>query len=186
MNKPKIYLDMDGVVADFRANALRTIGSAPQEPGDLYSDRDWNRLRDNPHLFLHLPLMPRANELVNIARQYRDQLGWELLFLTAIPHNNDLPWAFHDKAEWARLHFTDIPVHFGPYSSDKHLHCSPGDILVDDRKDNCQEWTAAGGVAFRVERTLDTVIRALAQDYEFRASSVIHALDLRRLIVETL
>ena len=186
MNKPKIYLDMDGVVADFRANALRTIGSAPVLPGDLYSDQDWNRLRDNPHLFLDLPLMPRALELVNIARKYRDQLGWELLFLTAIPHNNDLPWAFHDKAEWARLHFTDIPVHFGPYSSDKHLHCSPGDILVDDRQDNCRDWTRAGGLAFKVDRTLDSVILALAQDYESRVEDRVRSLDLRRLIVETL
>ena len=185
MNKPKIYLDMDGVVADFRAYATGKIGSSPAE-GDLYPDADWHRLRDNPHLFLQLPVIPRAAELVNIARRYRDQLGWELMFLTAIPHNNDMPWAFHDKAEWARLHFADIPVHFGPYSSDKHLHCRKGDILVDDRRDNCLDWQRAGGLAFRVGRTLDSVIDELAADYESRVENVVHALDLRRLIVETL
>ena len=185
MNKPKIYLDMDGVVADWRANALRVIGrEAP--PGEMYPDIEWHRLRENPHLFAQLPVMPRASELVNIARKYRDQLGWELLFLTAIPHNNDLPWAFHDKAEWARLHFTDIPVHFGPYSSDKHLHCSPGDILVDDRGDNCRDWTAAGGLAFKVSRTLDSVILELAADYESRVEKVSTSLDLRKLLVEIL
>lgn len=185
MNKPKIYLDMDGVVADFRSNALRTLKSAPAV-GELYPDSDWQRLRENPHLFLHLPLMARANELVNQARKYRDQLGWELQFLTAIPHNNDLPWAFHDKAEWARLHFTDIAVHFGPYSSDKHLHCNPGDILVDDRLANCQDWEKAGGLAFKVARTLDSVIDELSADYQSRLDNMLHALDLRRLIVETL
>lgn len=185
MNKPKIYLDMDGVVADWRTNAIKVLGREAA-PGEMYPDAEWRRLRDDPHLFLNLPLMPRANELVNIARRYRDQLGWELLFLTAIPHNNDLPWAFHDKAEWARLHFADIPVHFGPYSSDKHLHCRKGDILVDDRKDNCLDWQHAGGVAFRVGRTLDSVILELAADYESRVENVVHALDLRRLIVETL
>jgi 5'(3')-deoxyribonucleotidase len=185
MNKPKIYLDMDGVVADWRANSLRILGKEAA-PGEMYPDADWHRLRDNPHLFLHLPLMPRATELVNIARQYRDQLGWELMFLTAIPHNNDLPWAFHDKAEWARLHFTDIAVHFGPYSVDKHLHCNPGDILVDDRLDNCRDWSRAGGLAFKVDRTLDSVIEELARDYESRVENIVHSLDLRRLIVETL
>jgi hypothetical protein len=181
MNRPKIYLDMDGVVADFRAYATGKTGSSPAV-GDLYPDADWQRLRDNPHLFLQLPLMARAHELVNIARRYRDQLGWELQFLTAIPHNNDLPWAFHDKAQWARLHFTDIPVHFGPYSTDKHLHCSSGDILVDDRLTNCQDWAAAGGLAFKVDRTLDSVILELSQDFESR----VHALSTRRLIVEIL
>jgi len=173
---------MDGVVADFRAYAQGKIGSSPAV-GDLYPDEDWRRLRDNPHLFLQLPLMHRANELVNIARKYRDQLGWELMFLTAIPHNNDLPWAFHDKAEWARLYFTDIPVHFGPYSTDKHLHCGPGDILVDDRLANCRDWQQAGGQAFKVDRTLDSVIDELSLDFSSRLD---HAVTTRRLIVEVL
>lgn len=185
MNKPKIYLDMDGVVADFRAYALRILKSSPAV-GELYPDQDWARLRDNPHLFSELPVMARANELVNIARRYRDQLGWELQFLTAIPHNNDLPWAFHDKAAWVRLHFTDIAVHFGPYSSDKHLHCSAGDILVDDRLVNCRDWETAGGLAFRVGRTLDSVIEELSEDFDSRLNQLVHARNLRRLIVETL
>lgn len=186
MNKPTLYLDMDGVVADFRARALHVIGAEPTAGGDMYPDQDWQRLRDDPHLFLRLPLMVRATELVNLARQYRDTLGWNLLFLTAIPHNNDLPWAFHDKAEWVRLHFPDIAVHFGPYSNDKHLHCTPGDILVDDRIENCRQWRAAGGLAIRVERTLDSAIAELEQDYAARAALAEHALATRRLIVEIL
>jgi hypothetical protein len=179
----KIYLDMDGVVADFRANALRVIGASPPT-GDVYPDADWKRLRDNPHLFLGLPLMPRAHELVNVARKYRDQLGWELLFLTAIPHNNDLPWAFHDKAEWVRLHFSEIPVHFGPYSQDKFLHCTnPGDILVDDRSDNCRDWQRAGGLAFKVGRTLDLTIEQLEADFALRVD---HVINQRRLILDIL
>ena len=174
---------MDGVVADFRSYATGKIGLQHPAVGDLYPDQDWQRLRDNPHLFAQLPLMARANELVNIARNYRDQLGWELMFLTAIPHNNDLPWAFHDKAGWARLHFTDIAVHFGPYSSDKHLHCSLGDILVDDRLDNCRDWESAGGIAFKVGRTLDSVIEELGIDF---ASRVDNAMYVRKLLVETL
>ena len=36
---------------------------------------------------------------------------------------------------------------FGPFSKDKHVHCQPGDILIDDRASNIEEWSAAGGVA---------------------------------------
>jgi hypothetical protein len=41
--------------------------------------------------------------------------------------------------------FERIPVLFGPYSFDKYKHCTPGDILIDDRTSNCEEWRAAGG-----------------------------------------
>jgi 5'(3')-deoxyribonucleotidase len=102
--------------------------------------------------------MQDADRLVDIARQYRDNLGWELVFLTAIPHNNDMPWTFWDKVEWTRQYYPDIPVWFGPYSEDKHLRVRvAGDILVDDRLDNCTAWTGAGGLAFKVAQRADAV-----------------------------
>ncbi len=179
-----IHLDMDGVVADWRANAIRVIGYDCFDPKQRYSAADWDLLRSDPHIFLNLPLMPRANELVDLARGYRDRLGWGLVFLTAIPHNNDVPWTFHDKFTWAQGHYPDIAVHFGPYSEDKHLHVKqPGDILVDDRLDNCESWTAAGGLAVRVGRSLDSAILALELDYAKRVST---ALDLRDLVLNVL
>ena len=158
------YLDMDGVVADWRANAHRVIGYDNFDPQQRYEPQDWLKLKSDPHIFLNLPLMDRCHELVDLARLYRDQLGWELLFLTAIPHNNDVPWTFHDKFVWAGRHFPDIPVHFGPYSEDKHLHCRPGDILVDDREDNCSAWRMAVGIAYKADLTLDSVIEAVQID----------------------
>jgi 5'(3')-deoxyribonucleotidase len=183
MNKPTIYLDMDGVVADWRANAIRVIGYDCFDPKQRYDADDWAELRSDPHIFLNLPLMPRAEELVAIAREYRDRLGWELLFLTAIPHNNDVPWAFYDKIQWVKQYFPDIAVHFGPYSDNKSQHCSAGDILVDDRWDNCNMWTEAGGLSFRVGRTLDATIEQLQVDLQARID---HAMNTRRLIVEVL
>jgi len=178
-----IYLDMDGVVADWRANAVRVIGYDCFDPKQRYNAVDWDKLRSDPHIFLNLPLMSRANELVDIAREYRDRLGWELLFLTAIPHNNDVPWTFYDKIEWVKKYFPDIAVHFGPYSEDKYKHCQPNDILVDDRVDNCDSWSAAGGLAFKVGLTLDVTIEQLQLDLQARID---HAMNTRRLIVELL
>ena len=162
------YLDMDGVVADWRSNATRVIGYDCLDPKQHYPAEDWLKLKLDPHLFLHLDLMPRAQELVALARQYRDHLGWELLFLTAIPHNNDVPWTFHDKFTWGQRYFPDIPIHFGPYSEDKHRHCRPGDILVDDRSDNCSQWRMAAGIAYQAGLTLDSVIEAVRIDYDYR------------------
>lgn len=162
------YLDMDGVVADWRANAIQVIGYDNSDLKQHYPPEDWIKLKSDPHLFLNLPLMPRCHELVDQARLYRDILGWELLFLTAIPHKNDVPWTFYDKIIWAQKHFPDIPVHFGPYSEDKHRHCKPGDILVDDRDDNCSQWRMAAGIAYQVGATLNSAIEDVKIDYEHR------------------
>ena len=181
----KFYLDMDGVVADWVTNAANVIGRRITDPTVMYTREEWDSLRADPHIFRNLPLMPRCDELVALARQYRDVLGWELNFLTAIPHNNDVPWTFHDKMKWAEERFSDIPVHFGPYSEDKHKHCTAGDILVDDRYDNCMQWVDAGGVAFKVGKTLDSAIIAVESDLTSRLREYA-GMEARRLILTTL
>ena len=134
-----LYLDMDGVVADWDTAAEEFLGiKKPSEDG-RWAQESWEKLRANERFFSQLPLMPRSLELVDLAREFRKN-NWRLLFLTAIPRGNDHPWAFHDKMQWAQLHFPDIPVHFGPYSEDKQVHCQPGDILVDDRSSNITDW----------------------------------------------
>jgi 5'(3')-deoxyribonucleotidase len=126
---------------------------------------EWSRLKTVGHFYRHLPLMPKVQDLVNLARQYRDTLGWNLHFLTAVPHKNDTPDAFSDKVLWGLEHFPDIEVRFGPYAVDKHRHCQPGDILVDDRLSNCEQWRAAGGMAFKVQgRTLSSVLPLILED----------------------
>lgn len=181
----KFYLDMDGVVADWVENAAQVIGRRITDPMVMYSREEWDSLRADAHIFRNLPMMPRCLELVALARQYRDVLGWELVFLTAIPHNNDVPWTFHDKMKWAEERFADIPVHFGPYSEDKHKHCRVGDILVDDRYDNCEQWTAAGGLSFKVGKTLDSVILAVEADLTSRLREYA-GMEARRLLLTTL
>lgn len=168
------YLDMDGVVADWETAASEFLG----RPLTGYvnghyknTPEEWSKIRTQHRFYRNLPLMPRVQELVSLARTYRDELGWELLFLTAVPKNDDVPWAFYDKVLWGQEHFPDIPVHFGPHSTDKWRHCKPGDVLVDDRLDNCTAWAGAKGVAIRVTgNNLDPAIIEVAKDLDRRRS----------------
>lgn len=146
----KLALDLDGVIADWAAGAEKIIGYRIDDASQHYPDEDWQKLHTHGRLFQDLPKMKQADEMVELARKFRDDLGYELVFLTAIPHNNDMPYAFWDKMLWAQKYYPDIPVHFGPYSVDKQVHCNYGDILVDDRHDNCKQWEAAGGTAVQV------------------------------------
>jgi 5'(3')-deoxyribonucleotidase len=173
------YLDMDGVVADWSKGVSQLLGhEISTDPTARMCDSDWARVLEHPRLFRDLPLMQGADQLVDLARAYRDQLGWELLFLTAIPHLNDVPWAFWDKMLWAQRYWPDIPVHFGPHSYDKQVHCTQGDILVDDRPDNCEQWRAAGGLAFQVTGSLASVRPLLEEDFNRR-----HSLRNQNLII---
>jgi hypothetical protein len=144
-----IYLDMDDVVADWFGYARAYLKEPLFKDGDILPDVTWRRLKDDQRMYSKLPLKEGAHDLVNWCRNYRDTKGAGLFFLSAIPKGNDMPWAPQDKVFWAQQHFPDVPVFLGPYSYEKHMHCrQPGDVLIDDRTSNCEEWQNAGGLAY--------------------------------------
>jgi 5'(3')-deoxyribonucleotidase len=153
-----LYLDMDGVVADFNEYAHRTL-RVPASQG-IYPDDVWQKLAANPRIYRDLIPITYAGELVATCFNFAQRKQYGFMFLTAVPKGNDVPWAFYDKVEWARKYFPNIPVMFGPFSKDKHQHCQPGDILIDDRSSNIEEWRAAGGIAIH-HVDFDTTITVL-------------------------
>jgi 5'(3')-deoxyribonucleotidase len=143
----KIYLDMDDVVADWMP-AAREIVNRNWEYGERIPDWEWNKVKAKERFYRDLPIKPGAHELVQFCRD-AVTIGQAdgLAFLTALPHDYSVPYAAQDKVWWAHEHFEGIPVFFGPFSHDKWRHCEPGDILIDDRTSNCEEWKRAGGQA---------------------------------------
>jgi len=142
-----IYLDMDDVVADWM-QAARDIVKRNWNYGERIPDQDWDKVKAKQRFYRDLPVKPGAHELVQFCRDAvgRGQADG-MAFLTALPHDYSVQWAATDKVFWAHRHFEGIPVFFGPFSFDKYRHCKPGDILIDDRTSNCEEWTNAGGQA---------------------------------------
>lgn len=145
-----IYVDMDDVVADWLTVAKSIVGDWDKEKFERIPDFQWNLLKQHQRIYRSLPVRKGAKELIGWLTTYcrhKENIG--LYFLTAVPKGNDVPWAFSDKVFWARDHFPEIPVFFGPYSVDKFHRCQPGDILIDDRLSNCKSWRAAGGIAYQ-------------------------------------
>jgi 5'(3')-deoxyribonucleotidase len=146
---------MDGVVADFDARAKTLMKLTPEEMSKAlvnsrYPDDKWRLILEYPRFFRDLPPMPRAHELITLAKRFESELGYDLRMLTAIPKDNDFPDVFQDKIDWMWQYFPGIPVYFGPYSQDKQHHCKPHDILVDDRLSNIIEWQTRGGIPIHV------------------------------------
>jgi len=138
---------MDDVVADWKGYARSILKKPEWKDGEILPQETWNRLKDDQRMYSKLPLKSGAIELVEWVTDFSKSNGWGLYFLSAIPKNNDMPWAPQDKVFWAKEYFPHIPVFLGPYSHEKHMHCNSGDILIDDRTVNCSEWENAGGIA---------------------------------------
>lgn len=162
---PTLYIDMDGVVADFNGFAATvlqqpvSVGTEKWEPGQ------WDKLKVYPNLYKNLPKTTRADDIINLARKFRNRHGWRVYMLTAVPKANDVPDAFADKVVWMQKYYPDIPVRFGPFAKNKKDHCRPGDVLVDDKVSNCEEWTTAGGRAI-LAKDLDRAVEELKTLFE--------------------
>lgn len=149
-----IYVDMDEVVADFKGFAeeffQRNLDDRERLPPD-----EWNRLASCERLYRNLKVRDGGYSLVNWLSVYCYEHNVGLFFLTAIPQNNDIPYAIIDKVEWCQKYFPGIPVFFGPRSYEKVKQCKVGDILIDDRLSNVTAWNDAGGVAYQYKNWED-------------------------------
>lgn len=138
---------MDDVVADWMP-AARAIVNRNWDYGERIPESDWSKVKAKQRFYRDLPTKPGAYELVTYCLGLKEQgIVDDVRFLTALPHDYSVPFASYDKVLWAQERFPNIPVLFGPFSHDKWRHCTPGDILIDDRTSNCEEWTREGGHA---------------------------------------
>lgn len=155
-----IYLDMDGVVADFNSYAKQALGT--DKTSHSWPPEQWKKISANPRLYRDLEKTPEADRLVRYCKTIAEEKNWDLKFLTAVPKDNDMPWAFYDKVLWVSNYYPGIPVMFGPHSSQKWRHCQEGDILIDDRPSNCEEWKRAGGYSILHTGNLAETLRLMA------------------------
>jgi 5'(3')-deoxyribonucleotidase len=156
-----IFVDMDGVVADFDTFASNLLGRKigwHDSKFDL-TNEEWQMLSSVDRLYYQLPLMPDATKLIDYVKSLSAQFNVQ--FLTAVPRRSTMPEAKADKQAWVDKYFPDMKMDIGPFSRDKQKWCKPGDILIDDRPSNIEEWTAAGGIAIYhtgdVEKTINTL-----------------------------
>ena len=149
-NYMKICLDIDDCVADFRGYCKQQFGTCPDQ-GQNFDSKIWKLIKENPHVYRDLPIKEGGIELVNWCKTWCKKNKWHLRFLTALPRNNDILWAVWDKTIWCQKHFPGIPMFIGPYSADKWKHCNKGDLLIDDREQNCKDWVKAGGRAYQYD-----------------------------------
>ena len=137
-----VFVDMDGVLADFETFANSYLGSEWKVEVEM---PNWGRLSQCQNLYSMLSPMPDAYDLWRYLHGRFDYQ--DIQILTAIPSRAYFPSAVDDKREWVAKHFgKNVKVNFGPYAKDKQYHCKEGDILIDDMERNINQWIARGGI----------------------------------------
>lgn len=138
----RIAVDLDGVLADFDARVQERLGYTFADLTTREAKAEgWARLAKVPHFYRDLELMPDALVLWDAVRAVCPNP----YILTAIPRRTTMATAEHDKRLWVRRHLgAHVEFRIGPFSHDKWRHARPGDVLIDDRVSNIDEWSARG------------------------------------------
>ncbi len=152
---PHLFLDCDGVLADFDAGAKLLLGMSPKAFEAKHGRGEfWKRLARHGNFYGDLKQMPDAQLLFQAVKHLKPTI------LTGLPLGT---WAAPQKERWAAEHFPGVPI-ITTMAAKKHLHMERGDVLVDDREKHRGLWEDAGGIFVHHVSAAQT-LRALAEVY---------------------
>lgn len=130
----QIFVDMDGVLADFDAHYEAVFG---RRASKLADDVDWDAVRGVRGFYESIPPMTDMPFLWAYLWRHKP------VVLTGIPES--VPEAADNKKAWVRRWI-------GPHvdvlccrSSQKSQYAHPGDVLIDDWEKYRHLWIAKGG-----------------------------------------
>jgi 5'(3')-deoxyribonucleotidase len=153
MARPRLFLDADGVLADFDLGTRKLLGARPKEYIARHGRGSfWKRLAKAKNFYGTLPEMPDARRLFEAVKHLQPTI------LTGLPMGG---WAAAQKVEWAAEHFPGVPI-ITCMARDKHKHMRPGDVLVDDREKHRAAYEQAG-VVFIHHKNAEDSLRQLAK-----------------------
>lgn len=151
MHKPKlqVYLDLDGVFADFDARVKHLTG---KHPSQLDRGRLWKMVNSDKRFFAELELIEGCMILWEATRDL------EPVFLTGAPTSKTFQ---QQKREWVtRIFGPEFVVHVVPRKL-KADYSGPHKVLIDDTKENIDAWVARGGHGIHHTGDHESTVNAL-------------------------
>ena len=159
-----IYLDLDGVFADF-FGMMRSLGI------DYHTDPKaaWAVAEKIPNFFAKLAPMDCAVELFSHVKVLANKSGHEITFLTALPLlTGELHTAAADKTYWVanKLHTSKRVICVSSWAEKSSYANGTDDILIDDSARNIVDWCGHGGVGivhynnYNTIKTLELILAA--------------------------
>ena len=164
MGKPEVYLDMDGVLADFFTEYAKLAGIKNGNYRDIppaKTDPTLNKMVGTD-FFARLPKFPSADDLVSMVVKLYGHYH-----ICSSPLRGDHENSEAQKKVWIQKHLNPQPVDIiiTPQKAKwaKQKDGTPN-ILIDDRGSNISAWEAAGGIGIKYqadEDSLQTIVSGL-------------------------
>ena len=160
--KPIVYIDMDGVLADFFGGVEKMYGV--QHWKELSSDNKLDLKQEvinritGTDFFATLPEFPNADQLITIVKKFT---GGPFSILTS-PLRGDHDTSTKYKKLWIEQHIekpeqTIITGRKESYAKDKAS--GTPNILIDDRPVNIERWQGAGGYGILYQANRDSLTK---------------------------
>ena len=145
--KSEIYVDMDGVLADFFGEWKRLVGKDWRELGKDEIEPALKKIRDEKDFWLNIPFTSNAKNLLGIIKQVKGDYK-----ILSSPLAND-PNSEPHKREWIKKNLDFFPPSEVIITKDKAKYATNSDgtpnILIDDYGVNISAWESAGGIGFK-------------------------------------
>jgi|TARA_B110000285_G_scaffold227276_1_gene288339 hypothetical protein len=150
----QIFLDMDGVLADFESKAAEMLGHSLGNTDEGHNTYDVHKRElTAKHMFRKMDPLPDAWMLTDWC--LRSGIHTEIL-TAAGTVNRDI--VVNDKIAWIKehvnTHWTLIPTFKG---SQKAAFAHKKAVLIDDRDRNIDCWVEAGGIGILHTSAEDTI-----------------------------
>lgn len=150
---PQLYLDLDGVMADFMAGAHEELGHAFDDRSTRSKKEIWAKMDANKTFWHDLPPMKDALVLWKFIKKYDPQI------LSAVPNTPD---AVSGKKHWLKKHLKlSNPSKINLVKRHQKVNYVTKDgvdgLLIDDYIKNIKEFKAAGGVGVRHTSAQNTI-----------------------------
>ena len=156
MKVKRIFVDMDGVVADFLTGCSAMMGKPLTSDDAGHTEYDLRKEElTNKRLFGMLPPMVDYADLIGYIKH--TGLPWEIL-TAAGTINREL--VVYDKNEWVRKYIDPNVVVTCTFSgTQKAAFAKKGSVLIDDRPKNIAAWEEAGGIGIIHESAEKTIAK---------------------------
>ncbi|NCN06105.1 MAG: hypothetical protein GW949_10805 [Spirochaetales bacterium] len=156
----QLFVDLDGVLADFDSRVKEITGRLPAE---LPPPVMWSRIAKTPDFYASLNWMADGETLWNLVARFNP------VILTGLPRGT---WAEGQKRAWCAKHLgkeVKVITCMSKQKAEKAWEFTGGEgmhILIDDRESLKDSWEDRGGV-FILHRSTEeslTALRSLGLD----------------------
>ncbi len=135
-----VYVDMDGVLADFDRRKLEVFGTL-----DVLDEEMWPEIHKNhPDWFFTLPKFPDHDWFCAVLGAGYWDIDVAVLSAMPNPRRGNVYNCLWGKSQWVKKH-CGWPAIFC-VRSHKSTYATPDSILIDDLPQNIEDWRKKGGI----------------------------------------